>query len=180
MTDEQMIEGCAKGDPIAQRFLYEKYVNKMMGICLRYAKEREEAQDILQDAFIKVFEKLRSYKGSGSLEGWVRRIFVNTAIDHHRKNKALRQQVEFDSVDYQIKAEGYVLENLAAQDLLKIINDLPHGYRVVFNMYAIEGYSHKEIADELDISVNTSKSQYSRAKSFIRRVLEAQQISFRE
>ena len=127
----------------------------------------------------KVFEKIRSYKGSGSLEGWVRRIFVNTAIDNHRKNKMARQHVDIDSVDYQVAADGYILEQMGAKDLLKIISELPEGYRVVFNMYAIEGYSHKEIADELDISVNTSKSQYSRAKAYIRRVLETQNITFR-
>ena len=178
MTDEQLIEGCTKGDPKAQRHLYDKYVNKMMGVCMRYAHNPEETQDILQDAFVKVFEKIRDYKASGSLEGWIRRVFVNTAIDAHRKNKALRQQTDLKALEFRLKAENYILETLAAKDLLKLIRTLPEGYRMVFNMYAIEGYSHKEIAAKLDISVSTSKSQYSRAKAFIRRMLEKQEILF--
>lgn len=176
MTDEQIIDGVIKGDAKAQKYLYEKYVNKMMGVCLRYARDYEEAQDVLQDGFVKVFEKLKSYKGAGSLEGWVRRIFVNTAIDNHRKTKSQRQHVDLDSVEYQLPSDGFVLESLAAKDLLKIVQILPDGYRMVFNLYAIEGYSHKEIAEQLDISVNTSKSQYSRAKSYLRKLIEKSEI----
>jgi RNA polymerase sigma factor (sigma-70 family) len=177
MTDEQIIEGCIKGEALAQKYLYDKYVNKMMGVCLRYARDHEEAQDVLQDGFIKVFEKLKSYKGAGSLEGWVRRIFVNTSIDNHRKMKAQRQNVDLDSVEYQLPSEGFILESLAARDLLKIVQVLPEGYRTVFNLYAIEGYSHKEIADMLKVSVNTSKSQYSRAKSHLRKLIEKAEIT---
>ena len=179
MTEEQIIEGCINGDARAQKHLYEKYVNKMMGVCLRYSKDYEEAQDVLQDGFVKVFEKLKSYKGAGSLEGWVRRIFVNTAIDNHRKTKQQRQNIDLDSVDYQISSEGWIIERLSANDLLKIVQILPDGYRMVFNLYAIEGYSHKEIADQLDISVNTSKSQYSRAKSHLRKLIEEAEISIK-
>jgi len=178
MTDEALIEGCIKGQQSAQKHLYERFYRKMMGVCLRYASNAEEAEDVLQEAFIKVFEKLPSYNGSGSFEGWVRRTFVNTAIDNHRKTKVLRYNVDIDSVAYQLPSSGLVLESLAAQDLMKIIHGLPVGYRVVFNMYAIEGYSHKEIAEQLKISVNTSKSQYSRAKSHIRNILEKQEINY--
>ena len=122
-------------------------------------------------------KKLKSYKGNGSLEGWIRRIFVNTAIDSHRKNKVLRLHVDVDDVSYQLESKSFILESMAANDLLKIIQAIPEGYRVVFNMYAIEGYSHKEIAKELDVSVNTSKSQYSRAKSYIRKILEEQKVN---
>ena len=180
MTDEQLIEGCVNGNAKAQRHLYDKYVRKMLGVCLRYAHNEEEANDILQDGFVKVFEKLGSYKGSGSLEGWVRRIFVNTAIDNHRKTKVLRYNVDIDDVSYQLAAQGYILETLAARDLMKVIDKLPIGYKMVFNMYAIEGYSHKEIAEQLNISVNTSKSQYSRAKTYIRKLLETHEIYITE
>jgi RNA polymerase sigma factor (sigma-70 family) len=173
MTEEQLIKGCTESNAVAQKCLYETYANKMMGICLRYASDADEAQDILQDGFVKVFEKIGTFKSKGSLEGWIRRIFVNTALDNYRKTKALKQSVEIDAVEYMLPAQDFILESLAAKELLKILKMIPAGYRTVFNMYAIEGYSHKEIAEVLDISVNTSKSQYSRAKSYLRNIIES-------
>lgn len=173
MTDEQLIEGCVKGDRVAQKKLYEKYAGKMMGVCLRYADSQDDATDILQDGFIKVFDKLSSYEQKGSFEGWIRRIVVNTALDHLRKNKHMRFSVDIDEAEYLTPSsndDGF--SRLATEDLLKILQKIPSGYRAVFNMYVIEGYSHKEIADELDISVNTSKSQFSRAKAFLRNIVE--------
>lgn len=171
MTDEQLIQGCVDGNADAQRQLYETYARKMMGVCLRYASDYEEAQDILQDGFVKVFQKLGSFQGKGSLEGWIRRTIVNTALDNFRRNKAQRQQIDLASVDYLLESDEDILSNLAAKDLLLIIQKLPSGYRTVFNLFALEGYSHKEIADQLEISENTSKSQFRKAKAYLQRFL---------
>ena len=176
MTDEQLIERCRSGSQAAQKHLYDRFAGKMMAVCLRYTGSHDDACDVMQDAFVKVFDKLSSYKMEGSFEGWIRRIFVNTALDHIRKNKNLKQNMEIDSVEFMMPHHENVMSTLAAADLLKILQEIPVGYRTVFNMYAIEGYSHKEIADELGISVNTSKSQFSRAKSFLRKIIEEQDL----
>jgi len=176
MTDEELIKGCIEGNRVAQKALYDRYSSKMMGVCLRYSNNYDDACDILQDGFIKIFEKLDSYKMHGSFEGWIRRIFVNTALDHIRKTKNLKQMLEVESVDYLLPQKDGIVSALAAKDLMKILSEIPIGYRTVFNMYAIEGYSHKEIAKELGISVNTSKSQYSRAKGFLREIVDKQDL----
>jgi RNA polymerase sigma-70 factor (ECF subfamily) len=172
MDEYDLVDGCAKEIPSAQRLLYNQFSKKMFGVCLRYAKDNEEAQDILQDGFVKVFNKIGKFKKEGSLEGWIRRIMVNTALDQIRKNKKESSHVEMDRVEFMLKGESYIIESLMAEDLLKMLQELPFGYRTVFNLFAIEGYSHKEIAEELGISENTSKSQFSRAKSFMKKVLE--------
>jgi RNA polymerase sigma-70 factor (ECF subfamily) len=171
MTDEELIKKCTCGDLLAQKTFYEKFAGKMFGVCLRYMNGDDEAQDVLQDGFIKVFDNLDRYQKKGSLEGWVRRIIVNTALDQIRKNKKFVDNVDADSVSYMLEDKVYIVEELEAEDLLKIINRLPVGYRVVFNLFAIEGYSHKEIAEKLDITESTSKSQYSRARKILRTVL---------
>ena len=176
MTDLELVEGCINGDPKAQRELYNKFASKMMGVAYRYANSGEEAQDILQDAFIKVFERMKSFKKEGSLEGWVRRIVVNTALDNIRKNKKDKYNVALAEAEYLASDKDFILENLSAQELLQLLKTLPQGYRTVFNLYAIEGYSHKEIADQLGISENTSKSQFSRAKAFMRKLIEQYEI----
>mgnify|MGYP002395681483 CR=1 FL=1 len=167
MDEEEMLQRCSANDAVAQRYLYERYKRVMTGVCMRYADRYEEAQDIVQNGFIKVFKKLDSFSGKGSLEGWIRRIMVNTALDHLRSNKAERFNVNIDDVDYKLQKDELILDALQAQDLLELIQTLPVGYRTVFNLYAIEGYAHKEIAEELDISENTSKSQYSRARALL-------------
>ncbi len=164
MTDEQIVEGCIKKDAIAQKHLYEKFVRKMMGVCLRYADSTEEAEDVVQNGFISVFENISSFRGTGPLEGWIRRIMVNTALTNIRKNKKLKQNIELESVEFMLPSTNQLNESFEAQDLLKIIQTLPTGFKTVFNLYAIEGYSHKEIAEMLNISEGTSKSQYSRAR----------------
>lgn len=171
MTDEELIKKCTCGDLLAQKTFYEKFAGKMYGVCLRYMNGDDEAQDVLQDGFIKVFDNLPKYQKKGSLEGWVRRIIVNTALDQIRKNKKYMQNVDVDTVDYLLEDDSFIVEELEATDLLKIINKLPEGYRVVFNLFAIEGYSHKEIGDRLGITESTSKSQYSRARKILRTVL---------
>lgn len=172
MTEEEMIAGSLKQDEKAQKALYNSLSRKMMGVTLRYCSSVDEAQDVLQDGFIKVFSKLSSYNGEGVFEGWVRRIIVNTALDHIRKSKNERFHVDVNEVDYLLADQTIILESLAADDLLKVIQELPLGYKTVFNLFAIEGYSHKEIAEELGVTVNTSKSQYSRARTFLQKKLE--------
>lgn len=171
MTDEQIVQGCIKKDAIAQRHLYERFSRKMMGVCLRYFDSREEAEDVVQNGFISVFLNMDSFKGSGSLEGWIRKIMVNTALTEIRKNKKLKQNIDLDSVEFMLPSSNYMSESFAAKDLLKIIQTLPTGFRTVFNLYAIEGYSHKEIGEMLGISEGTSKSQYSRAKAHLQKII---------
>lgn len=164
--DHDLIEGCLLGNPVVQKKLYDKYAPKMYGICLRYASNSEDARDILQDGFVKVFTNLSKFKAAGSFEGWMRRIFVNTAIEQYRKKNqlyAITEHQEEQIPDHEISA----LEELAADDIIRLISELPNGYRTVFNLFAVEGYSHKEIATMMNISEGTSKSQYARAKAWL-------------
>lgn len=174
MDDTTLVIECVKGNPRAQRMLFDRFSSKMLGVCLRYAKDSEQADDILQDGFVKVFTKLKDFKNEGSLEGWIRRVMVNTALDQIRKNGKTLGDVSVDDVQYKIENNDHIAERLMAEDLLKLINSMPDGYKVVFNMFAIEGYTHNEIADTLGISESTSKSQYSRARAYLReRISEA-------
>jgi RNA polymerase sigma-70 factor (ECF subfamily) len=174
MDDTTLVIECVKGNPRAQRMLFDRFSSKMLGVCLRYAKDSEQADDILQDGFVKVFTKLKDFKNEGSLEGWIRRVMVNTALDQIRKNGKTLGDVSVDDVQYKIENNDHIAEQLMAEDLLKLINSMPDGYKVVFNMFAIEGYTHNEIADTLGISESTSKSQYSRARAYLReRISEA-------
>ncbi|MBU0486700.1 MAG: RNA polymerase sigma factor [Bacteroidetes bacterium] len=161
-SDYQLIQRCLKGDSVAQELLYRRFAAKMYGVCLRYTGKREDAQDVLQDGFIKVFGNLSAYKGDGSLEGWIRRIFINTAINHCNRNMFIFSELEKN--EYAHFTPEDVLSELSVKELLVFVQELPEGYRIVFNLYAIEGYSHKEIAETLGISANTSKSQLSRAR----------------
>ena len=147
------------------------FAPKMLGVCLRYAKNKQQAEDVLQDAFIKVFTKLELFKG-GSLEGWIRRIVVNTSLDDLRKNKKRMNDSPIDGIEHKVDDKNYILEKIHAEDLLLLINNMPDGYRAVFNMFAIEGYAHKEIAEELGISENTSKSQYAWAKTHLQKKMK--------
>lgn len=172
MDDLTLVTECAKGNSRAQRALFDKFAPKMLVVCQRYMKSIDEAEDVLQDGFVKVFQKIGEFKMEGSLEGWIRRIVVNTALDMLRKNKKLLGDVSIDDVSYKVSFEDNSFDEMDVNHLMKLINELPDGYRVVFNMFAIEGYSHKEIAETLGVSENTSKSQYSRARAFLRNQLE--------
>lgn len=176
MSDEEMLEGCKANQEIAQKYLFDRYSRVMTGVCMRYADRYEEAQDIVQDGFIKVFKKIETFSGSGSLEGWIRRIMVNTALDYLRKIKHERFNLSIDDIEYSLKEKQIIESSMQAEDLLNIVRTLPLGYRTVFNMYAVEGYSHREIAEKLEISENTSKSQYSRARSLLQKKLEDLEI----
>lgn len=174
MSDEELVKGCIEKKPLAQKTLYERFSRKMMGVCLRYSDDRDDAEDILQVGFIKIFENIQSFKGSGSLEGWIRRIIVNTALNHYRQNRQSRENIDLDSVDYMLDGGNHTAESLNAKELMAMIQKLPPGFRTVFNLFAIEGYSHKEIADQLEISEGTSKSQYARARAFLQRLIETE------
>lgn len=166
LEDHDIIKGCLQNNASMQKMLYDKYAAKLYGIALRYAHDQEDAKDILQDGFVKVFQNLSKFKGTGAFEGWLRRILVNTAIEHYRrKNNTYEiQDAHEESVtDRDISA----IDKMAAADILNMVKALPNGYRTVFNLFAIEGYSHKEIAEMLNISEGTSKSQYARAKGLL-------------
>lgn len=154
-----------------QEELYRRFSPKMYAVCLRYASNTEEAQDILQEGFIKVFKKLESFRGDGSFEGWIRRIFVNTAIEQFRRRRYLQPVTEKEENTIEGKYVS-ALDGLAEKDILALIQQLSPGYRTVFNMYVIEGYSHKEIGEMLGISEGTSKSQLSRAKVILQEMVK--------
>ncbi|POY36688.1 RNA polymerase subunit sigma-70 [Solitalea longa] len=161
---DELVVGCRNGNRKSQEALYKHFSSKMMGVCLRYTRDRDEAEDVLQVGFVRMFEKLHLYKGEGSFEGWLRRIMVNTAIEFYRRNSRMYPMVDLEEAENQ-SSNDLPLSNLNVQELLKLVQNLPPGYRMVFNMYAIEGYGHKEIADQLGISEGTSKSQLNRART---------------
>lgn len=163
-----------------QEELYRRFSPRMYAVCLRYAGNAEEAEDILQEGFIKVFKKLDSFRSEGSFEGWMRRIFVNTAIEHFRRKRYMMPVTEREENTFEGKYLS-VLDDLAAMDIMALVQELSPGYRTVFNMYVVEGYTHKEIADMLGISEGTSKSQLSRAKvilqDMVKQFIEQQRVA---
>ena len=171
ISEIDLIQGCLEGDRRMQEALYRRFSPRMYGVCLRYAGNAAEAEDILQEGFIKVYKKLSSYRREGSFEGWIRRIFVNTAIEHFRR-KTYQQPI---TERHENTVEGKylsVLDDLAEKDIMKLIQELSPGYRTVFNLYVVEGYTHKEIGDLLNISEGTSKSQLSRAKVVLQELVK--------
>jgi RNA polymerase sigma factor (sigma-70 family) len=171
ITDEQqLIAGCIEGKSWAQRAIYDRYAAAMMSVCVRYVTDRETARDLLQEGFIKLFTKIESYSGTGAFGGWVRRIFVTTALEYLRQNDALKQSSNIDDVGYQLQYEDVsVLEKISVDDLMACVAALADGYRTVFNLYAIEGYSHAEIAEMLGITEVTSRSQFMRARKILQK-----------
>lgn len=169
MTEKQLIESCKKGERLAQKELYDTYSRKMMGVCLRYVNDRETARDLLQDGFVKVFTSMDSYTGVGSFEGWLRKIFVNCALEYLRKSDVLREAADLDNSAELVNPDSSVISEMSAAELMKLVQQLPAGFRAVFNLFAIEGYSHKEIGEMLDITESTSRSQFTRAKQLLQR-----------
>jgi len=165
LTDKELINLCIKGDGDAQNELYNRYAPKLWGVCLRYAKNRMSAEDIMQEGFIRIFRYLDKFKHKGSFEGWMRRTMVNTAINYYKKNLSSAREAEYFEYMGDKTRDADAISNISHTELLKLIQGLPDGYRTVFNMYIIEGYSHKDIGKELNISENTSKSQLSRARA---------------
>lgn len=171
---ESLFQGCREGKREAQEMLYQLTCSKMLGLCLRYANTTFEAEDILQIGYVKVFTKIADFQGKGSFEGWIRRIMVNTAISHYRQN---RNGVETIHIEEHHETENggsaLDLDHMEYSDLIKLVQQLPDGFRMVFNLYALEGYSHKEIAGMLNIQESTSKSQLSRAREWLRKKIKA-------
>ena len=168
--EAELIEGCRHNERGAQKALYEQMAGKMFALCCRYVKDRLEAEDVLVTAFTKMFERIDQFKGEGSFEGWVRKIVVNEALSYLRKNKSMYLTTEIEAADREPDFNN-MGNQLEAEDLLKLVAALPEGYRIVFNLYAIDGYTHKEIATQLGISENTSKSQLSRARGYLQNKL---------
>lgn len=175
ITESDLIRGCLEGDRRMQELLYQRFSPKMYAISLRYAGKTEDAQDILQDGFVKVFRNLGMYRGDGSFEGWMRRIFVNTAIEHYRRQVQTYNVTETHEITLESKG-ATVLDTLSLKDLMSAIQQLSPGYKTVFNLYVIEGYTHKEIAEMIGISEGTSKSQLARAKGILQEILTQRKI----
>lgn len=176
MTEQQqqMLEACKRGDRNAQREMYEHFKGKMFVVCLRYAETRTDAEDLLQEGFIKVFRDLHQFRGEGSFEGWIRRVMVNVALQQIRQRKKALEFTELDGQEYRLGEEDPVFETgeETAKGLLKLMQKMPLGFRTVLNLYVLENYSHQQIAEELGISVGTSKSQLNRAKAHLKNMLE--------
>lgn len=167
-SDSNILSGCIKCRPASQRELYEKYSGVLLGICIRYAGSVEEAEDILQEGFVKIFLNISHFKGEGSLVAWMRRIMINTAITAYHKSLKHRYHDDIEEIRETSMEDAHRGEaDFTAEELQQLILRMPAGYRMVFNLYAIEGYKHREIAEMLDIDENTSKSQYSRARRWL-------------
>ncbi len=170
---KRLIDACKKGDRQAQRQLYDTYKGKMFVLCQRYANSREEAEDILQEGFIKVFRCLDQYRGEGPLGAWVRKIILNGALQYVRKQNNKYVSLEEEKIEYYLHQKiEYSSTNSREKELIKILQQLPPGFRTVLNLYVLEGFTHQQIANELNISVGTSKSQLNRAKAYFKRLLE--------
>ena len=177
MTETDLIKGCIKQNANCQRMLFEEFAGKMVSVCLRYANDNMEAEDIMQDGFIKVFQYLHQFKFEGSFEGWIRRIIVNTAIRHLEKKKLQFKEIDESGADAP-KLDPYAYAHLGQDDLMKLINQLPEGYKIVFNLNVIEGYSHEEIAEMLHIQPGTSRSQLVKARKMLQhQILQLQKIA---
>ena len=171
MTEEVLLQECLKNDAHAQQELYYKYSPKMLSVCYRYSKSREDAEDMLQEGFIKVFTQIHKFENRGSLEGWILRIIVHTCINHLKKNKKFNEHIDLAYAGDILIKEDNIPAIIQAKQVVESIRSLPLGYRTVLNLYAIEGYSHKEIGFMLEIEESTSRSQYTRAKNMLEDIL---------
>jgi len=168
-TDRRLLTKCLENDRKAQNELYMKYAPKLFGTCLRYSKNNTDAEDILQEGFIKIFKYLKDFRNEGHFEGWMRKIMVTTALNFYKRKSLLNKEVDPDFVNAPSISVPDVISLLSSEELLSMIQELPDGYRMVFNLNTIEGYSHKEIGEIMNISVNTSKSQLSRARNSLQK-----------
>ncbi len=176
MTEEAILSGCLQNDPVAQRELYNRYSPKMLPVCYRFAQNREDAEDMLQEGFIKVFTQIHTFQNKGAFEGWIRRIMVYNCINFLKKFKKFSDNVDIMFADYVSVKEPSVTSLMQVKQVNECIRSLPLGYRTVLNLYAIEGYSHKEIAEMLEIEESTSRSQYARAKTALETILIKKRI----
>ncbi|MEL7120146.1 MAG: sigma-70 family RNA polymerase sigma factor [Bacteroidota bacterium] len=169
MDEKTLIQACIRQERKAQRMLYDQFAGKMFAVCLRYVKSREDAEDLLLEAFYKVFSNIERFKAEGSFEGWIRRIVVNECLMFLRKKHNFHMTLELNQVDEKVEASP--VDNLVYEDIIKFLDQLPTGYRTIFNLYIIEGYKHREISEILNISINTSKSQLILAKKKLKGLL---------
>ncbi len=176
MTEEALLKGCLNNDPSAQRELYNRYSAKMLAVCYRYAHNREDAEDMLQEGFIKVFLQIHTFENRGAFEGWIRRIIVHTCINILKKNKKFNESVDIIHAHSLHVREDSVSSIVQAKQVVECIRMLPIGYRTVLNLYAVEGFSHREIAGMLEIEESTSRSQYTRAKTMLEDILIRKKI----
>jgi len=176
MTEEAILKGCLQNDPAAQRELYNRYSPKMLSVCYRFAHNREDAEDMLQEGFIKIFSQMHTFGNRGAFEGWIRRIIVHTCINILKKNKKFNESVDIIHATGAVVREESVPSIVQAKQIVECIRMLPIGYRTVLNLYAIEGYSHREIGIMLDIEESTSRSQYTRAKAMLEEILVRKKI----
>lgn len=167
MDHQRLIKDCLKGKLQAQRELYEHFAKNMLGVCYRYTRSVKDAEDVLQEGFVKVFHNLGQYKNEGELGGWIRRIMVNTALNFLKRNRKYQQEMYFTQEYLHPVSDDDPVIKLQAKELADLIRQLPHGYQVIFNLHAVEGYSHVEIGELLGISDGTSRSQYSRARNLL-------------
>ena len=172
--EQKLIDLCIEGDRIAQKVIYDRLAPRMFPVCIRYVGDRQTAEDILQEGFITLFSKIGSYRGNGSFEGWARKIFVNTALMYLRKKDALKMSDELENARNLSTDLSSQIEDIGYKELMKLITGLPPGFRTVFNMYVVEGYSHKEIAEMLNISETTSRTQLSRARVWLQSKIKEQ------
>lgn len=177
MKEQVLIRECLQGKAHAQKALFDTYAGKVMGICIRYMKDRDEANDLLQESFIRIFNGLKNFRKDAPLDAWIRRITINTCLEHLRKSNELNKVSDKDPAEEEQASFENPDQALQAEDLIKIIQNLPTGYRTIFNLYAIEGYTHKEIAEQLGISEGTSKSQYSRARQELQKIISFEHIN---
>ncbi len=176
MTEQAILAGCLKNDPVAQRELYNRYSPKMLSVCYRFAQSREDAEDMLQEGFIKVFTQIQTFQNKGAFEGWIRRIIVHTCINFLKKYKKFSENIDLAYAGYLQVKEETMPSIMQAKQVVECIRLLPIGYKTVLNLYAIEGYNHKEIAEMLDIEESTSRSQYTRAKAMLEGILVKKKI----
>lgn len=175
MVPQELIQGCKSNDRKAQRALYDKYAASIYGCCLKYAPNEQEAQDILQDSFITIFEKIEQFKGKGSFEGWCKRIAINTALQRYRGAQVYKLEDTTNLQEELVEVDS--IEDISIDELLRMIQQLPDRYRMVFSMYSLDGYNHKEIADLMNISEGTSKSNLSRARQSLQQTINAWRCS---
>ncbi len=168
--EAQMVKALRKGDPKAQRQLYDRYASRMLGVCIRYVGDHMTAEDVLVEGFMKVFDKIGQFKSEGSFEGWMRRIMVNESLGYLRQRKRIQEDAILDEAQ-QVVDNSLADEALETEEMLQMIDTLPTGYRTVFNLYAIEGYTHAEIAEKLGITESTSKSQLHRARAMLQQLV---------
>ncbi|MBT3648297.1 MAG: RNA polymerase sigma factor [Flavobacteriales bacterium] len=171
MTDDELIDKCLEGDQRAQKALFDRFSGKMMAVCYRYAGDNESAEDILQDGFVKVFKHLGAFKREGSFEGWIRRTMVNTSLDFLRKANKMKLDTDISEAEYLAGDDEKSVSKLRVEEMMKLIEEMPPGYRTVFNMFAIEGYSHQEIAEQLGVTESTSKTQFRKARTYLMNII---------